>query len=224
VETIESSLGSPLIEMNERIKKYNQNVLIGKVGEFEIGPELPEDVKELAVIDPADLDSRLKSDGRERFVVIRQVRGDQRQNQGDYTGTFKIFFDDEIVDKWTNTLMDWESGADPLAQLRDLEFENSALAVAFVKKRGWRYIVHAPALKEWTDEDEIQYEDNFLPLIVASRVLMEGTSCDQWHRTASGASHYRRPLKYHGVGTAPQFGPNPDAPIAEYTESFYKRR
>jgi len=48
--------------------------------------------------------------------------------------------------------------------------------------------------------------------------------CDIWARSKAGASHYFRPLKYHGDGPVGQHGPNPDAPIDKDTEPYFKLR
>jgi len=102
-------------------------------------------------------------------------------------------------------------------------FRNAKEAVYFAKKRGWVYEVDRPIFRQMR-HDGAQYQDNFLPQRVAALVRRDGTKCDHWHRPAAGASHYTRPLKYHGDGIVAQYGPNPDAEVAPHVEGKYKTR
>ena len=186
---------------------------------------LPEDPAELAALDGADLCSRTKADGSDRFVIIRQDRANVKQAPLNEENRWRIsFVEDGIVgEKWTNSLMGWTSNADPYQSEPPLVFENALEAVYFAKKRGWKYIVKEP-IKRQVRDDGAQYQDNFLPQAIAARVAKERTQCDQWKRSASGASHYFRPLKYHGKGVVPQHGNNPHLEIAPHTEACFKMR
>ena len=163
--------------------------------------------------------------GETRTIVIRQNKASMRQSPLENEREWGIFFTEDGVaaEKWTNSLMGWTSNADPYQCAPPLRFANAAEAVYFAKKRGWKYEVQHPIVR-YQRRDEAQYQDNFLPQAVALRVQKEGTSCNVWERSEAGASHYRRPLKYHGDGEVPQYGPNGDAPVANYVEGYYKLR
>jgi ETC complex I subunit conserved region len=186
---------------------------------------LPEDPMELVAMDGADLVARTKADGSDRFVMIRQDKANVKQSPLNEEKRWRIsFVEDGIVgEKWSNSLMGWTSNADPFQSEPPLVFENALQAVYFAKKRGWKYIVKEP-IKRQVRDDGAQYQDNFLPQAVAARVAKERTNCDQWKRSASGASHYYRPLKYHGKGVVPQYGNNPDQETAPHTEAYFKTR
>lgn len=131
----------------------------------------------------------------------------------------------EYAENWTNPLMGWVSGAEPMSSNMELQmaFENAQDAVYFAKKRGWKFVVEEPILR-YGRSDDAQYQDNFLPQAVAGQIRRERTKCDHWHRPKAGASHYMRPLKYHGDGTVTQYGPNGDAKTAPDVEGKYKLR
>lgn len=121
--------------------------------------------------------------------------------------------------------MGWTSGADPMAanMVMQMTFRNAKEAVYFAKKRGWSYEVQRPIMRQMRN-DGAAYQDNFLPQRIATMVRMDGTKCNQWYRPKSGASHYNRPLKYHGDGIVDQYGPNPNAEVAAHVEGKYKMR
>jgi ETC complex I subunit conserved region len=119
--------------------------------------------------------------------------------------------------------MGWTSSGDAYQSEPPLVFENALDAVYFAKKRGWKYIVKEPIRRQVRD-DGAQYQDNFFPQAIAARVAKERKQCDQWKRVESGASHYFRPLKYHGKGVVPQYGTNPDQETAPHVEAYYKIR
>merc|ERR1739844_49374 len=102
-------------------------------------------------------------------------------------------------------------------------FRNASDAVYFAKKRGWDFVVEEPIVRKGRSDDA-QYQDNFLSQAIAKRTRIEKKNCDQGSRTASGTSHYFRPLKYHGDGLVQQHGPNGNADIAAHTEGYYKMR
>lgn len=190
---------------------------------------LPAEPSELTALDPAfeTWESDQFFDGRpDRLVHIRQIPKRQNQSPDDRENTWTIGFEDEgeSANKWANPLMGWKSGADAMCSVTmNLEFENAKEAAYFAKTRGWSYIVEEPILRESRD-DGATYQDNFLSQIAASRVMSEGKKCDLWSRDKSGASHYFRPLNYHGTAEVNQYGPNPKAPIEKDVEGEYKMR
>ncbi|GMH81563.1 hypothetical protein TrST_g5599 [Triparma strigata] len=56
------------------------------------------------------------------------------------------------------------------------------------------------------------YDENFLPKAVKHKIGIEGLSLDYYSRDESGTSHYFRPLRYHGDGVVPQWGPEGGVP------------
>ena len=132
----------------------------------------------------------------------------------------------ETGETWDNPLMGWVSSADPMAnnmQLQMKKFRTAEDAKYFCEKRGWKFIIEQPIIRKGRDDDA-QYQDVFLPQSVAGKVKREGHKCDHWYRDAAGASHYFRPLKYHGDGTVRQHGPNREEPTMKDAESYYKMR
>lgn len=126
---------------------------------------------------------------------------------------------------WNNQLMGWVSGADSMASsiVMQMRFKNAKDAVYFAKKRGWNYEVEKPRMRIMRT-DKASYQDNFLPQDVAFKIRKEKQKCDHWHRDAAGASHYFRPLKYHGDGIVVQHGPTGEDPVAPDADSYYKTR
>ena len=132
--------------------------------------------------------------------------------------------EDGIVgEKWTNSLMmGWTSDADPYQSEPPLVFENALEAVYFAEKHGWKYIVKEPIRRQVRDVGA-QYQDNFWPQAIAARVAKERTQCDQWKRSASGASHYFR--LSNTMAKVPQHGDNSHQEIAPHThtQAFFKK-
>jgi len=188
-------------------------------------PHLPEDIHELKVLDGADLHTRTKFDGSDRFVIIRQCQKNVKQAPMNPEKRWKICFtsDGTKSETWQNSLMGWTSSADPYMSEPPLYFENAKDAVYFAKKRGYRFLVKEP-IRRRTRSDSAQYQDNFLPQDVAAKVTKEGPNCDHWHRQEGCASHYFRPLKYHGDGVVRQHGPEMHADIAPSVKGIYKMR
>lgn len=187
-------------------------------------PVLPDNPAEIAALDTAhNYDPR----GPKRHVRI--VQGQKSASQSPYTAeqTWSISFasNGEVGETWTNPLMGWVSGADTMASQmsQTLNFRNAKEAVYFAKKRGWTYVVEEPIIRVERD-DGAQYQDNFLPQDVALKVTIEKTKCAHWSREESGASHYFRPLKYHGDGCVPQYGTNPKQETAPDCKGSYKMR
>ena len=219
---------NPITEVREKMTKYNRHMVWGQASE--LGPNvpaplLPKDHKELAFLDPADKGSRTKMDGTPRQVVIRQINASAKQAPLNVEKIWMINFNEDGVttEKWTSSIMGWVANANPYQCAPPLQFDNAAEAVYFAKKRGWNYFVEKPILR-FARDDDCQYQDNFLPQNIALKMQAEGTRCDQWKRQRSGASHYFRPLKYHGNGTVQQHGPNGNAPIAPHVDSCFKLR
>lgn len=215
---------SEVIEQKEKLQKKSNN-LLWESPEAIPAPYMPEDVTELTAIDPADLHVRTASDGTERFVVIRQDKANVKQSPLNEEKRWRIQFTEDGVtaDKWTNSLMKWTSNADSFQSNPPLYFDNAKDAVQFAKKRGWRFLVKEPIKRKLRDDD-VQYQDNFLPQIVAAKIAKERTQCDHWYRTEAATSHYFRPVRYHGKGTVRQHGPNMHAEIAPHADSIYKVR
>jgi ETC complex I subunit conserved region len=223
-----TDVANPAAEKREEMAKIDVHMVWGRPDSSLRAPRLPEQPKEIAALDPVsngNLAASTMMDGSTRTVIIRQQKKSTRQAPLNPESSWQIFFyeDGMITEKWTNSLMGWTSNADPYQFAPPLQFSNAQEAVYFAKKRGWKYIVRPPILRP-VRSDDAQYQDNFLPQAVAKRVKMEGTSCAEWERKASGASHYFRPLKYHGNGTVPQFGPNANAKVAPHVEGSYKLR
>lgn len=216
---------NPVAERREEMTKYNKNMVWGTAGEHLPAPVLPEDPSEVAFLDPISKDHRTMMDGNKRTVVIRQQKKSMRQAPLNPESSWRIFFyeDGMTSEKWSNSLMGWTSNADPYQMNPPMTFENAAEAVYFAQKRGWNYVVKQPIMR-YMRRDDAQYQDNFLSPAVASRVQREGTSCDEWSRESAGTSHYFRPLKYHGDGEVPQYGPTGDAKVAPHVEGYYKMR
>jgi len=191
-------------------------------------PVLPDEPSEIAALDPAHgRQEPLSPTGEPRMVTIRQQQARLTQAPNSIEQHWVISFSDrgEYAENWTNPLMGWVSGAEPMSSNMELQmaFENAQDAVYFAKKRGWKFVVEEPILR-YGRSDDAQYQDNFLPQAVAGQIRRERTKCDHWHRPKAGASHYMRPLKYHGDGTVTQYGPNGDAKTAPDVEGKYKLR
>lgn len=188
-------------------------------------PVLPENMAEVSALDPAYKTSVRMPDGRERMVVIKQQRARPNQSPLNPEKYWKISFNDDgsVSERWKNSLMGWNSTADTMGCDPPLYFKNAQEAVYFAEKRGWKYIVKEPIVRKLRDDD-VQYQDNFLPQSVASLVKREGKQCDWWKRSEAGCSHYFRPLKFHGDGTVRQHGPNMQEPSVPHTEPYFKLR
>lgn len=191
-------------------------------------PVLPAKPEEISALDPAmsNFDPQTTYVSK-RTVHIRQEQKNPSQSPSTKERHWVISFTDEGAsgETWSNPLMGWVSASDPMASTMSMQmkFKNAKDAVYFAKKRGWKYEVEKPIMRIMRT-DGAQYQDNFLPQDVALKIRKQKTKCDHWHRSAAGASHYFRPLKYHGDGLVPQYGPHGDAPIAPDAEGYYKLR
>jgi hypothetical protein len=188
-------------------------------------PILPENPAEVTALDPAHLRSTRMPDGRERMVVIKQMRARPNQAPLNPEKVWKISFDDDgaVGERWKNKLMGWNSTADSYGSDPPLHFRNAQDAAYFAQKRGWKFLVKEPIIRKLRD-DGAQYQDNFLPQSVAGQIAREGGQCDHWKRKAAGCSHYFRPLTYHGDGLVRQHGTVPHEESVPDTASYYKLR
>jgi len=191
-------------------------------------PDLPVDPSEIAALDPTHAaQDPLTLTGERRVVHIKQEKAKVAQAPTNVEKQWVISFDDEGEPGqcWDNPLMGWVSSSDTMASNMRLQmsFRNAQDAVYFAKKRGWDFVVAKPIMRQGRSDDA-QYQDNFLSQAVTRRIRAEKKGCDQWSRTSAGTSHYFRPLKYHGDGTVPQYGPNGEDPIAKHAEGCYKLR
>jgi len=186
---------------------------------------LPENVEEVAVLDPAYDMSMQDIGDAGRVVQIMQNNKSPTQNVTHKEKAWIITWQDKIsTDNWDNPLMGWVSGADPMQNMKlQLLFDTKEQAVRFAKKRGWSYEV-APEIQRDYEEGEVEYQDNFLSKVVARKVQSDGAKCNWFERSEAGASHYFRPLKYHGDGKVAQYGPNGEKVVDKDVEGQYKMR
>lgn len=213
-------------ERREELTKKGKHLVWESPEQLPAAP-LPEKVEEIAALDPmAEVAKYNRTDGSERIVMIRQDQANVKQSPLHPEKIWRISFVDnggDATSKWENSLMGWTSNADPYQSEPPLKFSNAMDAVYFAKKCGWKYLVKEP-IKRQLRSDGAQYQDNFLPQAVAAKMSKEGKLCKQWERSAAGSSHYFRPLRYHGKGVVPQYGPNPEAETLPPVEAYYKRR
>lgn len=190
------------------------------------GAYLPEKMEETAMLDKAYNMSMDDIGNSNRIVQISQRAKGPSQSPMHKTKAWVISWHDEIVaDNWDNPLMGWVSGADPMQNMRlQMEFDTAEQAIYFAKKRGWNFEVANEVTPDFSEDGEVEYQDNFLPKIVTKKLQRDKTKCDWFERSAAGTSHYFRPLKYHGDGKVPQYGPSGKAPVAPDAESYYKLR
>jgi len=192
-------------------------------------PVLPGKPEEISSLDPAmTIGDPYSTLGSQRTVVVRQdPKNPSQAPSHTRERNWVISFQDDGApgNNWSNPLMGWVSGNDAMAstQVIQMKFQNAKEAVYFAKKRGWKYQVEKPLMRE-SRSDGAQYQDNFLPQSIAYKVRSEKNKCDHWHRPAAGASHYFRPLKYHGDGLVRQHGADQEAPTDPDAESYYKTR
>lgn len=224
-----------LEEQKSEIQKYREQITaIDPHAVFAVttplpDPVLPDNKAEVAALDPAYMNQiPLNPDGSEKWVVIKQEQAKwPGQAPLNKESQWVISFQDlgETAETWNNPLMGWVSSADPMANNMRLQmsFDTAEDAKYFAEKRGWKFLIEPPIIRKGRDDDA-QYQDVFLPQSVAGDVKRNGKKCDQWYRDAAGASHYFRPLKYHGDGVVRQHGLDREAEIAKDAESYYKMR
>jgi len=211
----------------EAMAKVDPSMVAGNVEDDDPDWELPENPAEVGVLDPSFRADRIQPDGQRRMVTIRQpaALSTQSATESEEKWIFDFMDHDELQNTWDNPLMGWVSGSDNMAsqQQGQFAFRTASEAVNFAKKSGLKYIVEPPIIRIGRDDDA-QYQDNFLPQDVAALVQRDRTQCNHWERQSSGTSHYMRPLKYHGDGEVPQFGPNGEEKVAKHVPAYYKSR
>jgi len=200
---------------------------VGETDEMDAeGAYLPEKVEETAALDKA-YDLSMEDIGKaKRVVQISQRSKGPMQSPMHKTKAWTISWHDEIVaDNWDNPLMGWVSGADPMQNMRlQMEFDTAEQAIYFAKKRGWAYEVADEVTTDFSEDGEVEYQDNFLPKRIAKKLQRDTTKCNWFERSSAGTSHYFRPLKYHGDGSVAQYGPNGEAKTSPDVEGQYKVR
>mmetsp|Transcript_87980 Transcript_87980/g.131871 ORF Transcript_87980/g.131871 Transcript_87980/m.131871 type:complete len:262 (-) Transcript_87980:102-887(-) len=215
----------PALEKQMETMSEKDPLMVFDSGTQLADPILPENPAEVTALDIAHKVSTRLPDGRERMVVIRQMRARPNQSPLNPEKVWKIHFDGDgtVGERWKNSLMGWNSTADSYGCEPPLHFRNAQDAVYFAQKRGWKYLVQEPIIRKLRSDDA-QYQDNFLPQSVAGKVAREGGQCDHWQRAAAGCSHYFRPLKYHGDGLVRQHGSVPHEESVPHTAPYYKLR
>lgn len=79
-------------------------------------PILPDNPAEVTALDSVHLRSSRMPDGRERMVVIKQLRARPNQSPLNPEKIWTISFNDDgaVGERWTNSLMGWNFSADPI--------------------------------------------------------------------------------------------------------------
>ncbi|KAJ8602937.1 hypothetical protein CTAYLR_001515 [Chrysophaeum taylorii] len=113
-------------------------------------------------------------------------------------------------ERWSNPLMGWTSSADPMAQV-ELKFETPEQAIFFAEKHGWKYEVSEPIERNW-DHGTNKYSHNFLDKTAEAEVKAYGKKTKRFDFSKPYASHYFRPLTYHGEKECLQHGLDPEKP------------
>ncbi|CAM9126094.1 unnamed protein product [Choristocarpus tenellus] len=173
-------------------------------GPQEPSESLPENQVEIMAIDP------LPPAQQGRKVVISQ-RSKAATTSGRY-GLHTWNLDFKNQERWSNPLMGWTSTGDPMSNL-SLKFDTPEQAVHFCKKRGWDYEVKLPLQSEQV-LGATKYAHNFLPMDIEREIKVKKTESKHFAFPTVGASHYLRPLNFHGTGQVRQHG-NPEAAVSE---------
>ncbi|CAN0156771.1 unnamed protein product [Discosporangium mesarthrocarpum] len=160
---------------------------------------LPENPQEVLALDPLPPAHQ----GR-KVVIYQKSRAATTSGTGGLTAWNLEFKNRE---RWSNPLMGWTSTGDPLSNL-SMQFDTPEQAVRFCEKRGWKYEVKPPLKREQVLGD-FKYADNFLPQHVSHKLKIEKTETRHFDQPTGGASHYERPLNFHGTGIVRQHG-NPE--------------
>ncbi|CAM9096033.1 unnamed protein product [Phaeothamnion confervicola] len=109
-------------------------------------------------------------------------------------------------ERWTNPLMGWTSSADTLGKL-ELRFEDVDQAIRFCQKQGWKYEVQTPPPDGRRERmGQVNYSQNFLPRHVLADLKKNKTKTREFEFPTANASHYFRPLEYHGAHEVDQHG------------------
>ena len=145
---------------------------------------------------------------KKREVIISQMCKSAMTSGQGRTKPWHITWPDE--ERWSNPLMGWSASADPMAGV-DLSFDTKDQAIHFAEKRGWAYDVKAD-IERFDDWGQNTYAHNFLPKKYENILKRDKLKQTIFKRPQANASHYFRPLKYHGDDEVPQHGLNPDQP------------
>ncbi|KAG5180154.1 NADH dehydrogenase [Tribonema minus] len=146
---------------------------------------------------------------RKRVVTISQNAKSSMTSFRHNVVKWHIRWDDH-KELETNALMGWAATSDPLASL-DMLFEDKEKAIAFCEKMGWGYTLEES--NEYTYDNlygKKSYSYNFLPEAVLADLKLNKTKTKQFVRPGANASHYFRPLNFHGTAPVEQHGPKPE--------------
>ena len=152
---------------------------------------------------------------KRRTVIIKQQARSSMTSDINGTHPFHITWPNDDVGgkRWTNGLMGWTSTADPMSNM-DLRFESIEDAKFFCDKHGLNYDIQGTPVVDKTF-DKVgtnKYAHNFLPRRHENALARFGKKQDIFsHKNGQNASHYFRPLRYHGEREVDQYGPNPDS-------------
>eukprot|EP00310_Coccolithus_braarudii_P021139 CAMPEP_0183351622 /NCGR_PEP_ID=MMETSP0164_2-20130417/26143_1 /TAXON_ID=221442 /ORGANISM="Coccolithus pelagicus ssp braarudi, Strain PLY182g" /LENGTH=154 /DNA_ID=CAMNT_0025523855 /DNA_START=160 /DNA_END=624 /DNA_ORIENTATION=- len=86
------------------------------------------------------------------------------QNATQNTLSWKIQWEDERTERWSNPLMGWTGTRDPLSNTHmTMEFHTSEEAVRFAQRNGWKYqVIEAPSPNlAMASKGPKKYADNF---------------------------------------------------------------
>ena len=157
------------------------------------GPAHPEEAAALM---------RIPEIHKKRTVVISQKAQAATTSASHASKAWRLGWKTE--ERWTNPLMGWTSTADPLSNT-ELKFETAEQAARFATKMGWAFEVAAP-IERNKQYGTNTYSHNFLQKWVETDLKVNGTETKHFARPRPNASHYFRPLKFHGDGECVQHG------------------
>lgn len=140
---------------------------------------------------------------KERTVYITKRWQDTMTGQENNTYGWIMHWNPK-TDTWINPLTGVGASADPMVGM-ELDFNTKEQAINFATKRGLKYevIVHEKPEKEYGTN---YYSHNFLTPREELILQKEGPTTKYFQHDVPDASHYFRPLKYHGDGTVRQHG------------------
>lgn len=139
---------------------------------------------------------------KNRTVVISQRAQASTTSASHASKSWRLSWKTE--ERWTNPLMGWTSTADPLSNA-ELKFETAEQAERFATKMGWPCEVNAPIVRNKVYGTNT-YSHNFLQKWVETDLKQNGLETRHFHKPHPNASHYFRPLKFHGDGECIQHG------------------
>jgi len=93
--------------------------------------------------------------------IFKPAQGVQNATQN--TQVWKIQWEDEQTERWTNPLMGWTSTRDPLSNTHmTMEFSTKEDAVRFAQRNGWKFEVVEPSINlAIASKGPKKYSDNF---------------------------------------------------------------